>query len=157
MMLCLIGIDALERMLMAIKISWAEVGDAKDLEALDRMAHDENRFWKVQTKSKFADFIKNSKFLTLVAKEDGKAVAYLQSGERNTKTHVWVENVFVKEEYRRQKIAKSLMEKFTGHWKSKVDYIVLLTADERVDVFKRLGFEKHMNYMVHNQSKKRQR
>jgi ribosomal protein S18 acetylase RimI-like enzyme len=111
----------------------------------------------VQSKSKFANTIKNSKFLTIVAKEDGKAIAYLQSGSRNTKTHVWVENLFVKKEFRRQKVAKSMMEKFTAHWRDKVDFIVLLTADEKVEIFKRLGFQKHMNYMVHRHSRKKHR
>lgn len=142
---------------MAIKISWAGSGDAKDLESLDRTAHDEDRFWKVQSRSKFADIIRRSKFLTLIAKDEGRAIAYLQSGARNTKTHVWVENLFVRKEFRRRRIAKSMVAKFTGHWRGKADYIVLLTADEKVDIFKRLGFERHMNYMIHTQSRRKQR
>jgi len=140
---------------MAVKIYWAGRGDAKDLESLDRMAHEEDRFWKVQSKSKFEDTIRRSKFLTLIAKEGSEPIAYLQSGARNTKSHAWIENVFVKREFRRRKIAKYLVQKFISQWKSKVDYIVLLTADEKVEIFKRLGFERQMNYMVHKQSKKR--
>jgi len=139
---------------MAIKISWADVRDAKELATLDKAANEEDRFWKVQSKSKFEDLIRKSKFLTLVARKDGDAIAYLQSDTRNTRTHLWVENVFVREEFRRQRIAKSLMEKFIGHWRGKVDYIVLLTPDEKVDIFKRLGFEKKMSYMVHRHSKR---
>jgi ribosomal protein S18 acetylase RimI-like enzyme len=132
---------------MAIEISWAAAKDAKELESLDRMAHEEDRFWRMQSKSKFVSVIRKSKFLTLIARENGRAIAYLQSGERNTRTHVWVENVFVLGEFRRRSIAKSLMRKFTAHWRGKVDYIVLLTADEKIDIFKRLGFRKEMNYM----------
>jgi ribosomal protein S18 acetylase RimI-like enzyme len=141
---------------MRTEISWAAIGDAKELESLDRMAHEEDRFWKMQSKSKFEGIIKKSKFLTLIAREDGRAIAYLQSGERNTRTHVWVENVFVAEKFRGRNIAKSLMEKFTNHWRGRVDYIVLLTADEKVDIFKRLGFEKEMNYMAYKHSRKNQ-
>ncbi len=142
---------------MAIKISWADAGDAKELAALDKEARDEDRFWKVQSSSKFGDTIRKSKFLTLVARKDGDIIAYLQSDTRNTRTHLWVENVFVRREFRRQRIANSLMEKFIAHWRGKVDYIVLLTPDEKVDIFKRLGFEKEMSYMVHRRSRKRQR
>ena len=132
---------------MAIDISWAQAGDAKELERLDKMAQEENRTWKVQTTSQFKKIINKSKYFVLVARRGDEAIGYLQADLKNTNTHAWVENVYVRREFRKGGLAKAIMLKFTNHWKGKVDYIVLLTSDEHVGVFKKLGFEKEMNYM----------
>lgn len=142
---------------MAISISWAKMDDVEDLEDIDKIAHHENRFWESQSRAEFAAVIKKSAFLTLVARDNSKIVGYLQSGHRNTKKHMWIENVMVLEEFRRQGIARMLVNRFISHWREKVDYIVLITPDHNVEVFERLGFEKEMNYMGYKYSKKKAR
>jgi len=140
---------------MAVEISWAKMSDVEDLEAMDRIAQHENRFWVPQTKADFGKVIKRSGFLTLIARQNGKAVGYLQSGHRNTDKHMWIENVMVLEEYRKKGIARMLVNRFISHWRDKVDYIVLITPDHNVEVFERLGFEKEMNYMGYKYSRKK--
>lgn len=142
---------------MTVTISWAKMNDIADLEAIDRIAHNENRFWETQSRADFGRVIRKSGFLTLIARQNGNVVGYLQSGHRNTKKHMWIENVMVLKEFRKQGIARRLVNRFISHWRKKVDYIVLITPDHNVEVFERLGFEKEMNYMGYKYSKKKMR
>ena len=132
---------------MAIKITWATTKDVDKLYDLDKIAHKENKFWNVQTKASFRKIIKKSKFLTIIAFNNNKPVGYLQSGMKNTKIHLWIENIFVVKKYRKKGIARLLVKRFTSHWKSRVENIVLITSDRNLRIFKRLGFKKEMNYM----------
>jgi predicted GNAT family acetyltransferase len=139
---------------MVIKISWAKVSDANDLERLDKIAHKEKKWWEIQSKNDFKKVINESAFLTLIVREDDKPIAYLQSGLRNTKKHLWIENIFVINEFRRKGIAKLLVDKFTSYWLTRVDNIVLITADTNLKIFEQLGFRKEMNYMGYKNRRK---
>ena len=138
---------------MAIEISWAKQSDTEDLEAIDEIEHEDNSLWIPQSKADFAKVIKKSAYLTLIAREDEKPIGYLQSGERNTKKHLWVENVMVLKKYRKQGVARKLVNHFIAHWKDQVDYIVLITPGPHVEAFERMGFEKEMHYMGYKYSR----
>ncbi len=132
---------------MAIKISWATFDDMEDWVALDKLAHKENRNWLIGSRSGYRKMIRKSKFLMLMARCDGKLVGYLQSGLRNTKEHLWIEDITVVKEFRKRGIAKLMVNKFVRHWKSRAGAIVLITSDNNMKIFERLGFKKEMNYM----------
>jgi ribosomal protein S18 acetylase RimI-like enzyme len=138
---------------MAIKISWAKMNDLKDLIALNKLAHKENKSWEVGLKSEYRKVIRKSKFLTLMAWYNGRPVAYLQSGLRNTKKHLWIEDILVLKEFRNKGVGKMLINKFVNHWRNKADFIVLITEDKNMKIFNKLGFEKEMNYTGYKHSK----
>ncbi|MGD0728772.1 MAG: GNAT family N-acetyltransferase, partial [Candidatus Micrarchaeaceae archaeon] len=64
------------------------------------------------------------------------------------------ENIFVINEFRRKGIAKLLVDKFTSYWLTRVDNIVLITADTNLKIFEQLGFRKEMNYMGYKNRRK---
>lgn len=140
---------------MEIRISWANVDDADELASLDKTINRELMHLTPQSSDQFKKVIRKSKYLTLVARSNGKLVGYLQSGHRNTKTHVWVEGVIVSKEFRRKGIARMLVNKFAGYWRDRVEYIVLLTGDENINIFKKLGFAKKQNYMGYDYKRKK--
>ena len=71
----------------------------------------------------------------------------MEASFKSDKKTIWIENVYTLKRFRNQKIAKRLIDEFAKYWKSKVDNIVLLTADRNKEIFEKLGFKKTMNYM----------
>jgi ribosomal protein S18 acetylase RimI-like enzyme len=142
---------------MTIKLSWVTADDIDGLVKLDKIAHKENKFWNIQSKAQFKKVVKRSKFLTIIAKNNQTPIGYLQSGLKNTKLHVWIDDIYVIKEFRKKGIAKMLVNKFVNHWKNKVNYIVLITEDKNIKIFEKLGFEKEMNYMGYKYSRGKRR
>lgn len=142
---------------MNVVLSWASKKDVPELVNIDKIANSHDSGWLLQSAKEFYSVIRESKYLTVIARVDGKAVGYLQSGFRNTKRHMWIENVIVLEEFRNRGIARMMVNKFVSHWKSKIDHIVLITEDRNMGVFRALGFEKEMNYMGYRHSRGKRR
>jgi ribosomal protein S18 acetylase RimI-like enzyme len=140
-----------------VVLSWASKKDVPELVNIDKIANSHDSGWLLQSAKEFYSVIRESKYLTVIARVDGKAVGYLQSGFRNTKRHMWIENVIVLEEFRNRGIARMMVNKFVSHWKSKIDHIVLITEDRNMGVFRALGFEKEMNYMGYRHSRGKRR
>ena len=144
---------------MGVVLYWAGKKDVQDLVSMDREANNENPGWMLQSAKEFSSVIRKSKYLTIIARAGGKPAGYLQSGLKNNKKHMWIENVIVLDEFRRKGIARMMVNKFVNHWKSKIDHIVLITEDRNIGVFRALGFEKEMNFMgyKHSRGKRRMR
>ena len=131
---------------MKIETSFAQLKDSKELEKIDKIANEEFKWWHLQSKKKFENAIKKSRYLIVIARINQKMVGYLEASFKNEKT-IWIENIYTSKYYRKKQVVKQLIKDSVKHWKNKVDNIVLLTADRNKKTFEKLGFKKTMNYM----------
>lgn len=121
-----------------IKILPISPADAKDLAELDREI-----FSSPWSEKSFSDECKNEAAVYFVAKDNEKTVGY--AGFWNVVDEGDITNIAVKEEYRRQKIASTLLEKIIEEAKKRE--LVLLTLEVRetnipaINLYRKYGFE----------------
>ncbi|MEK6888559.1 MAG: GNAT family N-acetyltransferase [Nanoarchaeota archaeon] len=125
---------------MVILIRKAIPKDASQLNKLDIVANKEKPWWEVQSVSEFR---KSVKFI-FVAESTEEIIGYAQLKKDNKK--FWLENIYVLKNYRKKQIAKKLVNCLLKEIKPK--YVSLITSDENLRIFEKLGFKKTMNYMV---------
>ena len=132
-----------------MKIEYAKTIDAKKLAEIDKVANAELSGWKPNNKSDFMKIIKKNKNSIIVARENNNVVGYLSSRPDKDSKWLWVEDVYVLKNYRRKNVSKKLISKLVDYHKKKIPKrrIVLLTPDRNINIFRKLGFQKTMNFM----------
>lgn len=131
-----------------MRIRKATIRNAGDLAELDSLAWREIKTWSLQSKQDFEKSLRKKRFYFLIASEDEKKIGYLEFEYDKEKDAVWIKNIYVLKEYRKNNIAKQLIKKYCDNWKNMTNLIILLTADKNVRIFEELEFNKTMNYMV---------
>jgi len=122
-----------------IKIRAGKKSDIIKLVELDKISNKEIKWWQPLSKSDFLKILKH-KNLLYVAEEKGGIIAYL-SGAIKGKQLI-LENVFVKKEFRKNRIANKLIKKFFSDWKNKNMKAIRLDCPERLrDFYEKLGFK----------------
>lgn len=133
---------------MNILIELATPRDFKELAELDLIASQEFQKWIPQSTDDFLNTYQQSKFFIVIAKIDKKIVGYLDASfDKKFKKNIYIENVYVAKEFRRNGTATLLVDKFLDYWLGKANAIALLTSDKNKEIFEKIGFQKTMNYM----------
>jgi ribosomal protein S18 acetylase RimI-like enzyme len=126
-----------------MKIRKANLKDLNELVKLDKVAHDEKSWWIPKSKREFDSVINNKKSFIIVCEENGNILGYLEAKLDNKKFSI--ENVYVKKNYRKKGIAAKLLNFFVSNKKPRA--IELITSDDNLRLFERLGFRKAANLM----------
>ena len=137
-------------------IRLTDLKNANDLEILSRESHKEFKYWTYENKKSFRKILKKKNEGIYIAKIGNKIVGYLHFEYIKEKRRLWIEQIYVLREFRKNNVAKNLIIKLIKKWrKIKFINIVLLTADRNVKIFEKLRFRKTMNYMEYVLTKKR--
>ena len=116
-----------------MKIRKASKEDVKELVSLDKQAFTEYLWWTPMTRSEFAELIE--KDMVYVA-EDKEIMGYINAKkEKNT---LYLDNIFIKKEFRKHGIATSLMKEFISKYKKKD--IVLHCPERLCGFYEKFGF-----------------
>ena len=131
-----------------ISIEFAKTKDAEQLAEIDSIGNKEISGWAPNNKSDFVKLIKNHNSI-IVARENNKIVGYLSSRPDKESKWLWVEDIYVKKDFRKKGISKLLIKRISNYHKEKMKKrkLVLLTADRNLEIFRKLGFKKTMNFM----------
>jgi ribosomal protein S18 acetylase RimI-like enzyme len=124
---------------MKVTLRKATKDDVKILVDMDKMAFSEITWWTPMTKSQFSELIEKN--LVYVAESNGfmdhKGVIGYINGKKEKNT-IYLDNVYVKKDFRNQGVARKLMNKFLSKYK-KVD--VILHCPERLcGFYQKFGF-----------------
>ncbi len=132
-----------------MNIEYAKLKDVVELAKMDLIAYSEFKGWSPNSKSDFRNIIKKSKQPIILAKEKRNIVGYASLRIDKKKKWVWLENLYVLKEWRKKGVARYLIKGIINyhHKKTPKKGVVLLTADRNLDIFKKLGFQKTMNFM----------
>lgn len=122
---------------MQITIRKTTAKDVKDLVQIDKQAKKEIKGWHPRSSKEFHKIIRG----VFVAVQKKNIVGY--ANIRKEAGKLWLEDIYVVKEFRREGVAKHLLKKIKGTNK----HLVLLTANRNKKIFERLGFRKTMNYM----------
>jgi GNAT superfamily N-acetyltransferase len=126
----------------------AKEKDAALLAKIDKVAFKEMKTWALQKEKDFARSLRKKDFYFVIAYYGNEPAGYIESEFDAPKEIVWIKNIYVFKKFRRKKIAKEIIQHVTRHWKNKTNLMVLLTSDRNLEIFRRLGFKKTMNYLV---------
>ncbi len=132
-----------------METKFAKLADATELAKIDLIAHSELKWWNPNSRSDFISIIKNKKQVYITAKEKGKIIGYLSLRKDKDSRWLWLEDIYVLKEWRNKGIAKTLIKEALKYKNRKTPKrkMVLLTADRNLNIFKKLGFKKTMNFM----------
>lgn len=132
-----------------VKIAVANGSDAHELASLDKLAHQEDEEWGLRTRSEFLAITESHTKSILLARLRGKLVgyAYVKLKRSRKGLFLWIEDVYVLEQFRKKHVAKRLIETAINLWKPKIRHASLLTSNKNVKIFSKLGFRRVMNYM----------
>ncbi len=119
----------------------AKKSDISSLVKLDQEANKETAWWTPMTESDFLKLLKE-KDLLFVAEQDKEIIGYLSGKLNLNKEIVLLENVFVKEGFRKKGIAKKLINAFSSKWIAPKYKIIQLNCPERLrEFYNKLGFK----------------
>ncbi|MEK6854980.1 MAG: GNAT family N-acetyltransferase [Nanoarchaeota archaeon] len=121
--------------------------DIKELVKINLTAKKDTGWWIPQNASFYRKFIRNKNNSIYVAFEKDNLVGFLGLEFNKERKSTWINDIYVLREFRRNKIAKKLVQIAVKDWKSKSKSMVLLTADRNLSIFENLGFKKTMNFM----------
>lgn len=62
------------------------------------------------------------------------------------KGRLWIEDVYVLPDYRKRRVAKTMLTKSLSIWKD-IQSASLLTPNKNIKIFNKMGFKRVMNYM----------
>jgi N-acetylglutamate synthase-like GNAT family acetyltransferase len=128
-----------------IQIRKATRKDVNDLVKLDRLANKEKKWWTPQTKRKFIEVINKKSIIIL--QNNKEIMGYLQSRLNKKTQSITIESIYVAVSFRRSGAAKKLIHYLIRSWHNKIKIFELITSDENMKVFKKLGFKKTANFM----------
>ncbi|MBM3232656.1 GNAT family N-acetyltransferase [Candidatus Pacearchaeota archaeon] len=131
-----------------IRYSVANESDAALLAKIDKTAFKEMKTWEIQKEKDFAKSLRKKDFYFVIAYHGHEPAGYIESEFDAPKEIVWIKNIYVFKKFRRNKVAKEMIQHVARHWKKKTRLLVLLTADRNLKIFQKLGFTKTMNYLV---------
>jgi N-acetylglutamate synthase-like GNAT family acetyltransferase len=122
--------------------------DCKKLAEISMIAHNELKGWTFEDAQRFQKIVKDVKQKIYVAIKESTIIGYVHTEWYPEKRRLYIEDIFVRKEERRKRIATLLIKKaIKAYTKRKHVNIVLLTADRNVTIFEKVGFKKTMNYM----------
>lgn len=122
-----------------MKIRKGKLSDVKTLVSLDKKASKEIKWWRPMNQKEFVRLAKNKNYL-YVAEENNKIIGYLSATIKYDK--LFLDNLYVKENFRKKNTAKKLIKKFAGDWKnSKFKEIKLYCPEKSKSFYEKLGFK----------------
>jgi predicted GNAT family N-acyltransferase len=115
-----------------------KLSDVKILVNLDKKASKEIRWWRPMNQKEFTKLAKAKNYL-YVAEEDNQIIGYLSATIKYDK--LFLDNIYIKENFRKKNTAKRLITKFAGDWKkSKFKEIRLYCPEKLRKLYENLGF-----------------
>lgn len=130
-----------------IVIRKATSKDAKALEEINLIAKKETGWWIPQNAKYYQKFIKKKTNDLLVAYNENNLLGFLSLEYNKEQKSTWINDVFVIKNSRKKGVAKKLVQEAIKKWRSKSKSIVLLTSDNNLAIFEKMGFEKKLNFM----------
>ena len=121
--------------------------DCSALERINLIAQKERGWWIPQNARFYKKFLKKNSNDVLVAYDDNNLIGFLSLEYNKEQKSVWINDVFVIPAARKRGVAKKLVELAIKRWKNKSKSIVLLTSDNNVPIFEKIGFKKKLNFM----------
>lgn len=129
-----------------ISLSFATAKDAQMLNLFDHEAHKQMKWWGIRPESKYQRLLRKvSRHRVILARHQGRLIGYLYARIKK-EGRLWIEDVYVLPDYRKQRIAKRMITKSLRIWKG-IETASLLTTNKNVKVFNKMGFKRVMNYM----------
>jgi len=115
-----------------------KLSDIKILVKLDKEASKEIKWWRPMNQNEFAELAKTKNHL-YVAKQDNQIVGYLSAAIKYER--LFLDNVYVKKNFRKNKVADRLIKRFIADWKnSKFKEIRIHSPEKLRKFYKKLGF-----------------
>lgn len=130
---------------MEMIIRIAKNKDSEGLSNIDNIAHKEFDWWIPKDKRFFNKFINNKLNMILISEYNERIIGYLGLEYNKDRKSTWLNELYIIKEMRRYGVARELVN--LGLWESKSKSIVLLTADNKIKIFDKMGFKKTMNFM----------
>lgn len=122
-----------------IKIRKGKLSDVKILVSLDKKAHKEIKWWRAMNQKEFIKLVKAKNHI-YIAEQDNKIVGYLSADIKDKK--LFLENVYVKRDFRKKHISNLLIKKFISDWRySKYKTIELFSPERLRKFYEKLGFK----------------
>ncbi|MEK6824677.1 MAG: GNAT family N-acetyltransferase [Nanoarchaeota archaeon] len=130
-----------------MNIRKATLKDCPALEQINVLAQKETGWWIPQNAQFYKKFLKKNNNDLLVAYKANNLIGFLSLEYNKEQKSTWINDVFVIPSSRKKGIAKQLVKMAINRWKNKSSSIVLLTSDNNMPVFERMGFKKKLNFM----------
>lgn len=135
-----------------MKIEYATAKDSDELAKIDSIAHSELTGWTPNNKLDFDNIIKKQKQIIILAKEKNNLLGYFSLRKDKESNWLWLEDMYVLQKWRKKGIAHKLIKEVLNYHSKNASkrILVLLTSSKNIIIFKKLGFNKTMNFMEYS-------
>jgi ribosomal protein S18 acetylase RimI-like enzyme len=132
-------------------IRTAEPHDIISVSKMTKLANKEFDWYYASSTGYLRKVLAKSKHNIMVAEIGGNIVGHIKGQMHGSEC--CIDGIYVLKKYRNMKIGKQLMEEFVGYWKKHSEKISLFTKDWNVEIMRKMGFIKEMNYMIYRRSR----
>lgn len=116
--------------------------DIDRLVLIDKIANVEIKSWSPMSNKEFKEILDDKKQILIIAENEDQIIGYLDAEIKEDM--IFINDIFVLKQHRKQGYAKDMIRFISDKYKKAIH---LITKDNNIKTFERLGFVKTMNYM----------